>query len=124
MRAGPNVRPATEAEFVAVMGLLEGALLEVEPGTVREAIGAGDALVAVEGGRPPAGALVLDGERIAAVAVRPARRREGVGSALVAAAADRRDRLLAEFRPELAPFYRALGFVVERRGDRCRGRLE
>jgi GNAT superfamily N-acetyltransferase len=119
-----TVRPARKAELAAVMGLLEGALLEVDPGEVRTAIEAGDALVAVEEGRPPAGALVLDGERITAVAVRPARRREGVGSTLVAAAADRRDRLVAEFRPELVPFYRALGFAIQRRGDRCRGRLE
>jgi GNAT superfamily N-acetyltransferase len=122
-----EVRPATgtETEFLAVMGLLERALLEIDPGTVRRAVEAGDALVAVEEqGRPPAGALVLAGERIAAVAVRPSRRREGIGSALVAAAADRRERLVAECRPELASFYRELGFVVERQGDRCRGVLE
>jgi GNAT superfamily N-acetyltransferase len=119
-----TVRPARKAELVAVMGLLEGALLEVDHRTVRAAVEADDALVAVEEGWPPAGALVLDGERITAVAVRPARRREGVGSTLVAAAADRRDRLLAEFRPELVPFYRSLGFDIERLGERCRGRLE
>jgi GNAT superfamily N-acetyltransferase len=56
------------------------------------------------------GALALEGDRIAAVAVRPGRRGGGIGTALVCAAADRRDRLVARFDPGVEPFYVALGF--------------
>jgi len=119
-----RVRPAAPDEAVAVVGLLERALLEVDPDEVREQVEHGDVLVAAADGRPLAGALVLDRERIDSVAVRPARRDEGVGTALVRAAARERERLVAEFRPAVAPFYEALGFAVERRGERCRGVLE
>ena len=40
---------------------------------------------------------VLDGEEILAVAVRRRRRGQGIGSALVEAAGDRREELVAEF---------------------------
>jgi len=40
---------------------------------------------------------VLDGEEILAVAVRRRRRDQGIGSALVEAAGDRREELVAEF---------------------------
>jgi len=118
-----TVRAAAPEETVAVVGLLERALLEVDPETVRDRAGRGDVLVATTDGRPLAGALVLGGERIDSVAVRPARRGEGVGTALVGAAADRHERLVAQFRPAVAPFYESLGFDVERRGERCRGVL-
>jgi GNAT superfamily N-acetyltransferase len=67
------------------------------------------------------GALVLDGEHVAAVAVRPGRRGQGVGTALVEAAAARRDRLTADFDSGVRPFYESLGFDVERSDGRCRG---
>nr|WP_202932677.1 GNAT family N-acetyltransferase [Halorussus salinus] len=62
---------------------------------------------------------------IDAVAVRRARRGQGIGSALVRAAAERHARLTAEFDPGVRPFYDALDFSiapVEGDSDRLRGR--
>ncbi|WP_368275982.1 GNAT family N-acetyltransferase [Halorussus litoreus] len=59
-----------------------------------------------------------------AIAVRHARRGRGIGSALVRTAAERHDRLTAEFDPGVRPFYESLGFeieAVEGRNDRLRG---
>nr|WP_276261663.1 GNAT family N-acetyltransferase [Haloglomus sp. DT116] len=98
------------------------AALEVD----REAVMAGEreVLVAVTDGRV-LGALVLDGERIEAVAVRPGRQGQGIGSGLVAAAAAHRERLVAEFDAKLRHFYENLGFDAETEGEqRCRGVLE
>ena len=116
-----DVREAASGEFLAVVRVLEGALLEIDPGTVREAVEAGDVLVCVEDDAVR-GALVLDGGRIEAVAVRRVHRERGIGSALVRAAADHEGTLTAEFRPEVRGFYESLGFDVECEG-RCRGRL-
>nr|WP_254824697.1 GNAT family N-acetyltransferase [Haloglomus halophilum] len=92
----------------------------------REAVMAGDSevLVAVTDGRV-LGALVLDGERIEAVAVRPGRQGQGIGSGLVAAAGARRERLVAEFDARLVDFYGELGFDIEQvEESRYRGVLE
>ena len=64
---------------------------------------------------------MLDGEEIVAVAVRPGRRGQGVGTALVEAAADRRERLTAGFDPGVRPFYESLGFEIECDDGRCQG---
>lgn len=114
-----TVREATPEEFDAVMNVLDAAMLET--GDVRAAIGREDVLVAVEGGTV-LGALVLEGRRIDAVAVRRARRGQGIGTALVSAASDRSPVLVAEFEAHNRPFYASLGFDVERIGDgRLRG---
>jgi GNAT superfamily N-acetyltransferase len=102
-----RVREAREGDLSAAMNVLDAGLLDVTPEQVRS----GTTLVAVEEGRV-LGALVLDGGEIAAVAVRRARRDQGIGRALVAAAADRRERLVAEFDPRVRPFYESLGFDV------------
>lgn len=113
-----RVREARRDELAAAMSILDAAMLET--GDVRERI-PGGVLVAVEAGRV-LGALVLAGEEIEAVAVRPGRRGQGVGTALVRAAAARRDRLVAAFDADLRPFYEGLGFEVEPTVDgRCRG---
>ena len=60
-----------------------------------------------------------------AVAVRRARRGQGIGSALVRAAIERRSRLTAEFDVGVRPFYESLGFEIESvegDDDRFRGR--
>jgi GNAT superfamily N-acetyltransferase len=116
-----DVREARSEEFLAIVRLLEGALLEVDTGDVRRMIEAGDVLVRVAEGTVR-GALVLDGRRIEAVAVRRTQRGRGIGSALVRAAADREGELVAEFDPEIRGFYEALGFET-RCGVRCSGRL-
>lgn len=116
------VRAATPDDELAVRRVLDGALLDVPDGLPGR-IDAGDVLVSDSGEGTVTGALVLDGERIATVAVRRRRRGAGVGSALVAAAAERADGpLTAEFRGAVRPFYESLGFEI-READGEDGRL-
>ena len=77
-------------------------------------------------GRVVLGALVLEGRTIEALAVRPRRRGQGIGSALVRAADDRTSRpLRASFDADLRPFYERLGFAVEAtETGRCHGRRD
>ncbi|WP_350355408.1 GNAT family N-acetyltransferase [Haloglomus halophilum] len=113
---------AREGERATALSIIDMAGLEVD----REAVMAGDSevLVAVTDGRV-LGALVLDGERIEAVAVRPGRQGQGIGSGLVAAAGARRERLVAEFDARLVDFYGELGFDIEQvEESRYRGVLE
>ena len=115
-----TVRAARPDEHAAVMGVLDAAMLEVDAEAVLNRIPE-DVLVAVADGRV-LGALVLDGEEVEAVAVRPGRRGQGIGSALVEAAGEREGALTADFDAELRPFYEELGFEVETLGDgRLRG---
>lgn len=111
-----EVRPAAPDEAAAVRGIFNAAMLSVDGAALRR----GTTLAAVEDGRL-LGALVLDGAEIAAVAVRPRRRGQGIGTALVEASAARRERLTAGFDPGVRPFYESLGFDVECAGGRCRG---
>ena len=103
-------------ETAAVRGILDAAMIRVEDAALKE----GTTLVAAVENRL-LGALVLDGEEIVAVAVRPGRRGQGVGTALVEAAADRRERLTAGFDPGVRPFYESLGFEIECDDGRCWG---
>lgn len=67
------------------------------------------------------------GARVDAVAVRRARRGQGIGSALVRAASERHPRITAEFDASVRPFYESLEFEiepVEEGADRFRGRYE
>jgi GNAT superfamily N-acetyltransferase len=111
-----TIRPAVPGEYVTVRSVLEAALLEVEAGLLRRS----SVLVAVEDGRI-LGALVLRGAEIEAIAVRPNRRGQGLGSTLVRRAADRRPRVSAGFDPALRPFYASLGFEICCEDGRCRG---
>jgi sulfur carrier protein ThiS len=112
--ADVTVGPAHESERATALSIIDMAGLQVD----REAVMAGerDVLVAVTDGRV-LGALVLDGERIEAVAVRPGRQGQGIGSSLVAAAGARRERLVAEFGVKLRTFYEDIGFDTEQRGE-------
>lgn len=120
--ADVTVAPAREGDRATALGIVDMAGLQVD----REAVMAGEreVLVAVTDGRV-LGALVLDGERIEAVAVRPGRQGQGIGSALVAAAYARRGRLVAEFDDSVLDFYEILGFDIEISGEnRYTGGLE
>ena len=102
------------------MTVFDSAMLETDAGAVEAAINGADLLVATSEGRV-LGACLLDGHEIEAIAVRPGRRGQGIGTALVAAA-DRRGRLVAEFDPRVRPFWDALGFEIEAVADgRLRG---
>ncbi|WP_254536377.1 GNAT family N-acetyltransferase [Halomarina litorea] len=137
-----RVRTATPDDFVPVMRVLDGSLLDVEATTVEERIDRGAVLVAVADGDTAGrvvGTLVLDTlephpaaprpeeqapetRHVEAVAVHRRHRSAGVGTALVEAAAERCDYLTAEFREEVGPFYESLGFDVERgNSGRCHG---
>jgi GNAT superfamily N-acetyltransferase len=60
-----------------------------------------------------------------AVAVRRARRGQGIGAALVRTAAERHARLTAAFDSDVRPFYESLGFEISEREDsRLRGTLD
>jgi GNAT superfamily N-acetyltransferase len=119
-----RVRTATTGDLTAALTVLDGALLVVEFGSLRRAVEAGDVLVAVSTAGTVLGVLVLDGEEITAIAVRRRRRDQGIGTALVEAAAGRRERLCAEFDGRVAAFWRSLGFDTEPLAapDRFRGR--
>ena len=117
--AQATVRAAEADEAVDALRVVEGALLEVGSGTVRERAVDGDVLVAEVDGTV-VGALVLDPERgtddaahVDAVAVTRRRRGRGIGRALVEVAAEREGALTADFREDVADFWRACDFVVE-----------
>jgi GNAT superfamily N-acetyltransferase len=114
-----RVRGADADDRAAVRNVIDGANLELPADTLDAALGGDGALVAESADGEPTvlGALVLDGERIAAVAVRPGRRGQGIGTALVDVASGRRERLVAIFDPDVEPFWRSLGFDIHRRGD-------
>jgi len=119
-----RVRRAAAADHLDVLRILDGAMLETDADRVCERIEAGSVLVATVADRP-VGTLVRDGDRVAAVATRRRHRDRGVGSALVRAALEGREQLVAEFDPGVRPFYESLGFDIEAVGDgRLRGRLE
>jgi GNAT superfamily N-acetyltransferase len=111
----PPIRAATVRDLPDVMNVLDGAVLEADAATVRDRIADDDVLVAVAEADSDRvlGALVLDGDHIDAVAVRRRRRDQGIGTALVEAAIERRDRLTAAFDVDLRSFYEGLGFAVE-----------
>lgn len=128
--AAASIRSARDSEADAIRRLLDAAMLSV-PDDLPGRVAAGDALVAAtrEGGSTEddhdvIGALVLDDGHIDAIAVRKRRRAGGVGTALVAAAAERTDgALTATFRPAVRPFYESLGFTIETRDGRLFGTL-
>lgn len=113
-----NVRPprGTE-ERLAARSICDAAMLDLPEYPTW--------LVAVEGERV-LGALALVGQELEAVAVRPGRRGQGIGTALVEAAAERRPRLVAEFDSRVYAFYESLGFDVDpaEGTDRYRGILD
>ena len=110
-----TVTTAEEDDLAAAMNVLDGADLDVSVATVRTAIDRNHVLVARSETGTVLGALVCvdrdPGVRVDAIAVRPNRRDQGIGSALIEAAGDRWDVLVARFEPGLWPFYDSLGFV-------------
>ena len=122
--AAPTVRAGDADDYPAVMNVLDGAMLDVDAERVRAGLGGdeggaggGDVsedvtVLAAEFDGSIGGALVLDGRRVTAVAVRRSRRDRGVGTALVEAAVERRGRVTAAFDARVRPFYESLGFEI------------
>ncbi|MGB9986896.1 GNAT family N-acetyltransferase [Salarchaeum japonicum] len=121
-----DVRPAVARDPLGVMRVLDGAMLDVDSETVERRIAA-DGVFVADDDRRIVGALLTvpreTGAHIEAIAVRRARRDSGIGSRLVAAAAERWRPLTADFRGNVRPFYASLGFEIEEQGDRYRGTL-
>lgn len=119
--ATPEVREATPEDRLGVRRVLDAAMLEIRD-DLPERIEAGDVLVATGGtgntdeSETVLGALVVvpreRGAHIDAVAVRRARRAQGLGSALVEGAVKRCSRLTAEFDRDVRPFYESLDFEI------------
>lgn len=119
------VREARSDDRLAARSIFDAAMLQVpdlDAATVFVAV-AGDGApsddtTAEDGSERVLGALAADAERsdsraeIDAVAVRPGRRGQGIGAALVAAATERWPSLVAEFDAGVRPFYESLGFEV------------
>lgn len=117
------VSRADPADLVALMRVLDGALVDVDAETVEGRAAAGEVLRADDDGLT-VGVLVRDGTLVRALAVRRARRGRGVGRVLVERAARETERLVADCRPEVAGFYEACGFRVVEREGRAYGLLE
>jgi GNAT superfamily N-acetyltransferase len=111
-----EIRAAVPSEYVTARSIFEAALLEVAPGALRLS----SVLLACDDDRI-LGALVLRGSEIEAIAVRPGRRGQGIGSALLEEASNRRPHLSAGFDPSVRPFYTTFGFDVSCEDGRCFG---
>lgn len=109
-----TVRRAREGDILAVLRVVEGAMLEVGANQVRRRTESGGVLVVERGGRV-VGALVRDDEHVEAIAVHPQQRGSGVGSLLVERTLEEVGRVTAEFRAEVRPFYESLEFDIEER---------
>lgn len=123
-----TVREARVEEAGQVTAVLDAAMLAVDHDAVTERARAGEAFVAIRerDSETILGAVVLDSAEITAIAVRPRRRGQGIGRALVDHAARRTDDLSAGFDPRVREFWASLGFEVETREgtDRLRGSLQ
>lgn len=117
-----SIRPAVPADVPAIMSVIDGSLLAMEAATVRERVdGTPESVLVADVESRIIGVLVLDrrGE-IQAIAVRRARRDQGIGTALVEEASDRHGTLTAAFRQSVRPFYESLGFEITESEKRCR----
>jgi len=124
-----RVRRGDPDDLVPVLRVLEGALLDVTAADVRAGLDEGRVYVAVaareQWDAPVVGALLHEGGHVTAVAVPRHRRGEGIGRALIeAAAADVAapdEPLTADFDPEVRGFYEAIGFEIRQEDDRLHG---
>lgn len=118
------IRLATRDDVPAVLNVLDGGGLQTSIEETRRAIERGEGLVATgPSSATVVGAMVLEGAEIRVIAVRPGRRGQGVGTALVEAGLHVRKRLVAHFHESVSPFWQSLAFDCERivGTDRFRG---
>lgn len=120
-----TIRRARPDDRLAVRRVLDAALLDFENLDLAAAIEEGRVVVADVDGTI-LGALAFaphergGGAHVEAVAVRRARRDEGLGTALVDWLRAR-GRVTADCRPAVRPFYEALGFGLTERAGRLYG---
>lgn len=122
-----QVHPAIPEQHAELLSILDAAALQTDSEQTREAIEQGEVFVAVperqsdsltRSGSPPVlGTLVLDESKITAIAVRPGRRGQGIGRALVAHAQQSRTQIVAEFDPSVRPFWSAVGFELSEQSE-------
>jgi len=114
---------ATPAHHAELLSILDAAAIRTDGDATRSAIERGDVLIAlpdygIEAQRdhsvPVVGTLAVDDAEIVAIAVRPGRRGQGIGRALVTRAKQDRQRLVAEFDPGVRPFWAAVGFEIQK----------
>lgn len=112
-----DVRCGAPEKVAPVMTVFDSGGLEVPVERVEAALRDETLLVAVRDGRV-LGALLLDPAldagptAIEAIAVRPRRRAQGIGSTLVRSAAARHGSLVATFDRRVRPFWKSLGFEI------------
>lgn len=116
-------------KYAEITSILDAAALQTDSAQIKQAIEDGDVFVALpspaEHGEQPGdyetassetapvlGAIVLDGENVTAVAVRPNRRGQDIGSALVGTALESKGRLVARFDERVRPFWKSLDFDI------------
>lgn len=126
---GVVVHEAGRADLAEVTAILDAAMLQIDREHLENALTEGAVLVATGPGaheNTVLGTLVLEETEITSIAVRPNRRGQGIGRALVDAAAQRRVSLVALFDPRVEAFWSSLGFEIESVPDseRLRGSLE
>lgn len=117
-----SIRPAVPADLPAIMTVIDGSLLAMEAATVQARInGTPERVLVADVESRIIGVLVLDRkDEIEAIAVRRARRDQGVGTALVEGATERHGTLTAAFRQSVRPFYESLDFEITENEKRCR----
>ncbi len=123
-----DIAVATPADRLAVRRLIDAAALSVTDVALPECLAAGTVLLARR--RRPVGTIVLTppardrddtpldgGAHIVAIAVRRAQRDQGIGTALIDAAADRWMPLTARYAPRVRAFWASVGFDATRTED-------
>lgn len=125
--AAREPQPAAIDDLPDVMNVLDGADLSVSAETVTRRIESGTVLVSRSESGTILAALVAiprpDGVHVEAIAVRPGRRGQGIGSRVLVDTADRWGRVTAAFDSHVSDFYEAAGFEVWPTGERCFGEL-
>lgn len=125
-----RIRTAEADDLAAVRNLVDGAALGLDHDRLESCLARGEVFLAESEPREVAlGTLVLDGDRVVAVAVRRRRRGQGIGTDLVRTAMEDCERLVAEFDPRVRTFWESVGFDVtpvgedEGEGEGSGGRL-